>query len=492
MKAGHTLLDDAASRHVLVLGKGPSLTREAFNAAMQGRTVVGINQVAENFPVDIAFFIDIEPMLEIADSLIASTCKVVLPWHPNRRTWRKSRSKPMQQSLLDLASIDGPLSIFERQQRLYYFHTRTPMFGGERNVYPPNLVSLSSLLQLLAEAGASDVKTLGVDGGSGYSSAIGASPLPTQLHQGYDRQFPILRKIALSKGLRMERANEMPLNIYVGCEPPQELPARVLEHSILRHTSMPVRVQRLNELIGPGREAEGRTAFSLQRFMIPSLNRREGLAVYLDSDMLVYHDVAELLALRDPQVAITSAEAPPDSGRAPQCSVMVIDCEKAAWDFDQIVDLSKSTYESAMFDLSFEPSKRAGLPYQWNSLERFEDGTRLLHFTDMDRQPWISAVNPLAPIWFDALFAAMADRQLSFDTIVQDVKRGWIRPGLLWQAEHGERNPLALPRTERLKDELYTPPHTVARFSKHNTPMVRASLAVAKRALHWVRGQRNA
>jgi len=492
MKASHELFDGLPTSQVLVLGKGPSLTREAFDTAAPGRVVIGINQVSAIFPVDVAFFIDIEPFHEIASSLLASHCKIVLPWHPNQRTWRRNRSKPMAAGLVDLSQTNPTLAALDQQQRLFYFHTRSPALGGGRNVFPPNLVSLSSLLQVLAEAGVTEVKTLGIDGGTGYSTALQASALGTQLRRGYSKQFPILRQIAISRGLTMERANETPLNIYVGCEPPQHLAARVLEHSILRHTSMPVRVHRLDELIPPERSSGGRTPFSLQRFMIPELNQREGLALYFDSDMLVYQDVKELLSLRDSQFAISSADAPPGSGRRPQCSVMVIDCARANWQFDQIAHLASKTYESAMFELEFEPSKKACLPYQWNSLERFDPDTRLLHFTDMDKQPWISTENLLAPVWFDALFAAMSDKQVSFDDLVQDVQRGWVRPGLLWQAEHAERDPAAMPRAVRLKDQLYTPPHTVARFTRRNTPAVRASLAVAKRVVHWVRGQRNA
>lgn len=481
-----------AGRPVLVLGKGPSLEPQAFETARRNHAVVGINQTVARFPVDVAFFIDIEPFLEVRESLLASDCAVILPWRPNQRTWRRSRSAPMASTLLELTQSDELVRELEAQQRLFYFHTRAPAAASQRNVFPPNLVSLSSLLQILADIGVTEVRTLGIDGGTGYSSALQASSLPTQLRNGYSKQFPILRKIVLSKGLTMHRANDATINIYVGCEPAQHLAARVLEHSILRHTNSPVRVLRLDEAIGPQRHAGGRTPFSLQRFMIPALNDRQGLAIYLDSDMLVFNDIRELVELRDPDSAVSSAVSPPGSGRRPQFSVMVIDCERARWDAEEIARIASETYESAMFELVFEPSKKACLPYQWNSLERMDADTRLIHFTDMERQPWLSAVNPLAPVWIDGLFAAMEDKFVSFDMLVQDVRRGWIRPGLLWQAEHRERDPAKLPRAERLRDAMYTPPHTVARFTRHNNSAVRASLAVAQRVVHWARGRRDA
>lgn len=490
MKSANALRDLLSGSSVLVLGKGPSLTREAFAKAAPAHVVVAINQTAATFPCDVAFFIDIEPLFEVIDHLLTTGAVVVLPWRPNQRTWRKKRSRPMKETLAELAASDPRLKQLDEQDRLRFFHTTAPAYGGAASFFPPNLVSLSSLLQLLAEAGVTDIKTLGIDGGTGYSPDIQASKLGTQLRKGYGKQFPILRKIALTKGLRMERANEEPVNVYVGCEPPQALAARVLEHSILRHTNHPVRIKRLDQCVSREKSSvPGRTPFSMQRFWIPELNQFQGTAVYLDSDMLVYHDIRELLSLRNPDAAVSSAGVRPGSDRRPQYSVMVIDCKRARWDADLIQRLASKEYESTMFQFEFEPSKDMCLPHQWNSLEYLDADTRLVHFTDMDRQPWIATDNALTPKWMDALFAAMADKFVSFDELVQDVQRGWIRPGLLWQAEYGERDPQRLPRKQRMLDSLFTPPHTVARFTSTNNAAVRASLAVSKRLLHWARGR---
>ena len=490
MKNAVTLRETLSGSAVLVLGKGPSLTRQAYAKAAPEHVVVSINQAAAAFPCDVAFFIDIEPLFEILDHLLTTRAVVILPWRPNQRTWRKSRSRPMKETLADLVANEPRLKQLEEQDRLRFFHTVAPAFGGEGSFFPPNLVSLSSLLQLLAEAGVKEVKTLGIDGGTGYSSDIQASKVKTQLQKGYGKQFPILRTIALSRGLRMERANEEPINIYVGCEPAQALAARVLEHSILRNTNYPVRIKRLDQCVSRDKSTvPGRTPFSMQRFWIPELNQFHGTAIYFDSDMLVYHDIRELLANRDPDAAVSSAGIRPGSNRRPQYSVMVIDCERAHWNAELIQRLASKEYESTMFQFEFEPSKDMCIPHQWNSLEYIDADTRLVHFTDMDIQPWISTANVLAPQWMDALFAAMNDKFVSFDDLVEDVQRGWIRPGLLWQAEYGERDPQKIPRKQRALDSLYTPPHTVARFSKTNNTAVRASLAVSKRILHWVRKQ---
>jgi hypothetical protein len=85
---------------------------------------------------------------------------------------------------------------------------------------------------------------------------------------------------------------------------------------------------------------------------------------------------------------------------------------------------------------------------------------------------------------------AVRDGFISFDEVRAAVAAGQVRPGLLYQVEKGEPEPLAIPRRERIKDDLFVPPHTVARFSRHNNLLVRTGLAFARKALKTVRGAR--
>ena len=55
MRTATTLRDEISGSSVLVLGKGPSLTRDAFAKAAPAHVVVGINQTAATFPCDVAF-----------------------------------------------------------------------------------------------------------------------------------------------------------------------------------------------------------------------------------------------------------------------------------------------------------------------------------------------------------------------------------------------------------------------------------------------------
>lgn len=477
-------------RSILVLGKGPSLTRWAFDLHSPGKCVIGINQTVRTFACDIAFFIDIEPFLESCGELLASTAAVILPWHPNRRTLIKTRSSPMQETLDDLCQTNPTLRTLDDQGRLYYFHTRFAERRNASNIFEPNLVSMSALLKILGSIHVKAVSTLGVDGGKGHSDAVKGS-IYTQLRGGYDLQFPILRQIAISGGITMTRADAESVRIFVGCESEQSLAARVLEYSIRRNTSERIEFRQLHEALGSKHlTAGGRTPFSCQRYFVPELCDFKGMAIYMDSDMLVFGDVRGLVDQYNSGTAVISAKPPPDSGRAHQYSVMLINCELARWNG---VDLSKRAeheYEGTMFELDFEPSKQVALGHEWNSLELYEPGfTKLLHYTDMDRQPWLSAVNPLASIWIRVLCEAFRDGFISFEDVRRAVAAGHVRPGLLYQIETGVAEPAHMPKSEKLKDQLFVPPHTVARFTSKNNRAIRAGLALGRKVLHYIRAR---
>jgi hypothetical protein len=107
-------------------------------------------------------------------------------------------------------------------------------------------------------------------------------------------------------------------------------------------------------------------------------------AVYLDSDMLVFGDIAELATLPfdDARVLCTYQSETPaawtdsnwfHSGR--QFSVMVLDCERLDWDVLSIVgglDVGRYSYSELMFDLCILPESQIAerVPGAWNHLER--------------------------------------------------------------------------------------------------------------------------
>jgi hypothetical protein len=116
---------------------------------------------------------------------------------------------------------------------------------------------------------------------------------------------------------------------------------------------------------------------------------------------------------------------------------MLLDCNKLDWRINEIVqqlDQDKLDYKELMVDMKIAKTVRADINSRWNSLERYEpDVTGVIHYTDMDTQPWVSTKNPLGAIWVQELFRAIDDNFISIEYIETHIKNSWIRPSLLWQ-----------------------------------------------------------
>lgn len=231
-----------------------------------------------------------------------------------------------------------------------------------------------------------------------------------------------------------------PLRIFVGTDESQMLAYRVLEYSIYRHATISVHVQPMLNMIVPlprRRENRPRTGFSFSRFLIPSLCGHKGRAVYLDADMLVFRDVAELAIMPFPDgISLMYVDQSKRSERASQYSVMVLDCEKLRWDIHAIVaqlDAGTMTYEQLMYKFSHVPEyeKSACLSPGWNMLEEYDpDSTALLHYTDMNRQPWISSENPNGGYWYLTLRDAIKEQYISEAEVAAAINAGHVSPKL--------------------------------------------------------------
>ena len=90
------------------------------------------------------------------------------------------------------------------------------------------------------------------------------------------------------------------LRIFIGYDSREPIAYAVLADSIMRRASMPVsitplRLPSLTHAYTRSRGAAESTEFSLTRFLVPYLSNYEGLSLFLDCDMLMQADVAELL-----------------------------------------------------------------------------------------------------------------------------------------------------------------------------------------------------
>jgi hypothetical protein len=99
------------------------------------------------------------------------------------------------------------------------------------------------------------------------------------------------------------------LDVYIGYDRQEVVAYHVLCQSILEHTSRPVRFTPINLASLRGvfeREMlpQQSTEFSFSRFLTPYLSGFAGWSLFMDCDMLVRGDLAELFALADNRYAV--------------------------------------------------------------------------------------------------------------------------------------------------------------------------------------------
>lgn len=246
------------------------------------------------------------------------------------------------------------------------------------------------------------------------------------------------------------------IKVFVGADRSQALAVKVLEHSIRRYSSLPVEVFPMIDLPVPSpkdpRNSQ-RTGFSFSRFCIPKLASYSGRAIYMDADMLVFKDIKALweIPFGPAKVAIQSEvinerlsvkkEGAPEK-RIKQCAVMLLNCSELEWDINTIVtqmDQGKFNYEDLLFNLCILKEEEINyvIPGEWNSLEYFDQDTCLIHYTDMNTQPWTSTKNQYAELWLDEVRLMLKNGKLKLGEIEQEIQLGFFRPSLLRDIKYG-------------------------------------------------------
>ena len=99
------------------------------------------------------------------------------------------------------------------------------------------------------------------------------------------------------------------INIFIGYDSKEKVAYNVLSHSIIQNSTKPVAItpialNHLRDDFVRERNALSSTEFSFSRFMIPHLMNYQGWALFMDCDMLMFEDIAELWRMRDDSKAI--------------------------------------------------------------------------------------------------------------------------------------------------------------------------------------------
>lgn len=293
-----------------------------------------------------------------------------------------------------------------------------------------------------------------------------------------------------------------PIRVFIASTPAEWLPARVLEFSIRETTQSTVVVAQLhtfNRSIRTPAELKNRprTPFSFQRFLIPELCDQRGQAIYLDADMQVFRDISELWSF-PMQGCDLQTVAEGGRGRRGQFSVMLLDCAALGWDIDAIVaslDRGELIYEQLMYEMRVARRVGRDIPPEWNSLEHYEAGrTALVHYTDMNTQPWVSRANPLESVWVNCLMRAIKAGFISMEELRREARAGHIRPSLIVQLERGTASSRKLGRQAGQLDSGFAAPYKAlksGRASPWTSPgaFVKAELRKLARSVrhhHWL------
>lgn len=207
-----------------------------------------------------------------------------------------------------------------------------------------------------------------------------------------------------------------PLRIFIGYDPRESIALYVLAHSILRRASGPVSIVPLRRECFPGlrpRDPLDSTEFSRSRFLVPWLCDYDGVAVYMDCDMLCRDDVWSLAYMREidggptllwPRgraVSVVKHDYVPKSAtkflgqtqttyqRKNWSSVMVFnnaECKALTWDYvNEAPGLDLHRFAWLPDDMI------GGIPLEWNWLVGeypYNPLAKLLHWTNGG--PWFA------------------------------------------------------------------------------------------------------
>ena len=99
------------------------------------------------------------------------------------------------------------------------------------------------------------------------------------------------------------------IRVFIGYDPREAVAYTVCNHRIQVRSSRPVSVtpvmlSQLTHVFNRSRNPLQSTDFSFSRFLVPYLCDYQGWAIFIDGDMLVLDDIAELWALRDDHYAV--------------------------------------------------------------------------------------------------------------------------------------------------------------------------------------------
>jgi len=192
------------------------------------------------------------------------------------------------------------------------------------------------------------------------------------------------------------------IRIFIGFDPRETVAYNVLVHSITARSSQPLAITpialpHLTQIFNRERNPLQSTDFSFSRFLTPFLSDYSGWSIFMDCDMLVLDDIANLWNLRNEKYAIQVVKHDHDPKEKvkflnqPQSkyekknwsSVMLFnnkECEKLTLDYVN----TASGLELHQFKWLNDDSRIGEIPHRWNHLVGYDEknpDVSLVHYT---------------------------------------------------------------------------------------------------------------
>lgn len=210
--------------------------------------------------------------------------------------------------------------------------------------------------------------------------------------------------------------------VFIGWDGRFPEPARVLAHSLVRRSSVPLDIRfldkrHLGECYGFRRKVEdplASTEFTYSRFLVPWLCGFDGHALFMDNDMVCLGDVAELFChtgpLSAPLQVVKHDHAVVDGSkkmygavqtaypRKNWSSLMLMHCRHLTCWSKEIVETASGARLHRFEDVPDNDIE--ALNPKWNVLDVPTAGTRIMHWTSGG--PWFPGYEdcPGADLWY--------------------------------------------------------------------------------------------
>jgi|688.fasta_scaffold609603_2 hypothetical protein len=244
-----------------------------------------------------------------------------------------------------------------------------------------------------------------------------------------------------------------PVRVFIGSGEASLLERKTLIHSLRKRTSRPLDLYVFNGTHNAIERNEDEpvlanlplwikyrnfTEFSNYRWLIPEICGYEGRAIFLDSDMVCLADIGELFDADMAGCAMLAKAEAYKGGSAWGMSNVLFDCSQCRFPLEEIFrEIDAGLYSNTDFHqmtptfLEHRPYRLGPLDPAWNSFDRFEQGTRLIHYTNLRTQPWKFPGHVHEEIWFRAFEEARTAGLISAQDVDKTLSRGYARQDIL-------------------------------------------------------------